>query len=287
MKKTLITGANSGIGLETARYLAGSGQHVFLACRNQERACEAEADILESYPQAKLTIINLDLACFDSILNAAKQLRQHTDCLDVLINNAGVAPATKQKTANGYELQFGVNYLGHFLLTHSLLPLLNNSLAARVINVSSVMHRFGSIDFSSFKAQKPYFVLKAYAQSKLANILFSKQLAKLYKKQQISSYSLHPGEVSTNIAGKSLFRRTAYRLLGAHMSPKSGAKTNIYLATARDIEQLSGKYFNKHAKAIAPSNLARDSQLAAKLWQHSEQLIADSLKSKFKFGQIN
>lgn len=274
MKTTLITGANSGIGLETARYLAGCGHRVLLACRNAERAEEAKADILSTHASAQLEIILLDLASFDSIQSAAKKVAELASTLDVLINNAGLAPPTKQYTTEGFEMQFGVNYLGHFLLTHLLLPQLKAADSARVINVASIIHRFGGIDFNSFKGEKVYFVLKAYAQSKLANVLFSNELARRYQKDGISSFSLHPGEVGTNIAGKSLLRRTAYRFMGAYMSPKSGAKASIYLATASDIESMSGQYFGKKAKPAKMSKLAKDEALAKKLWEVSEQLIA-------------
>lgn len=273
-KIVVITGANSGIGYETAKALAAKGAHVVMACRNADRAKTALDALKRDVPKAKVQLLTLDLASFDSIKAFSQSFQEQYEKLDVLINNAGLVPVSKQKTAEGFEMQFGVNHLGHFLLTQLLMPQLEAAGNARVVNVASLMHRFGSIDFDSFRGEKKYQPLKAYGQSKLANVLFTRELAKRYADKGISSFSLHPGGVGTNIAGRGFIRRNIYKLVGGYMTPKRGAKTSVYLASAPDIEPLSGEYFGDNAKRKSTTKLGQDMALAKRLWDVSEQLIS-------------
>lgn len=274
-KIVLITGANSGIGFETAKALAAQGAEVVMACRDADRAEQARQKIITGLPQARVEVLPLDLASLASVKACAAAFQARYKKLDVLINNAGLFPFTEQKTADGFEMQFGVNHLGHFLLTRLLLPQLEAAGNARVINVASMMHQLGDIDFDSFKGEKSYQPMRAYGQSKLANVLFARELAQRNQDKGISSFSLHPGGVGTNIAGRGFIRKTLYRLMGGYMTPARGAQTSIYLATEPGIEDLSGSYFNQNRKVKTPSRRGQDMTLANRLWEISEQLVEE------------
>lgn len=270
----VITGANSGIGKETARSLAGTGHTVVMACRDAGRAEAARKDIVNTSGSDKVRVMILDLTSFKSIRAFADVFSAQFDHLDVLINNAGVIPVKKAMTEDGFEMQFGVNHLGHFLLTGLLLPSLKAADHARIINVSSMIHRMGNIDFSSFTGTRRYGFMKAYSQSKLANVLFTRELARRLAADNISAYCLHPGAVATNIAGRGIFRRTMYRLLGGYLTPERGAQTSIYLAMEPGIEHLSGSYFDENCRVKSGSARSEDMALAGRLWDESEKLTA-------------
>lgn len=270
----VITGANSGIGLETARELARRGARIVMACRDATRAETARSDIASTTGSTKIEVMPLDLAALASVRSFAAALAARHPVVHQLINNAGLLPFGKQVTADGFEMQFGVNHLGHFLLTRLLMPQLLAAGTPRVINVASMMHHLGSIDFDSFRGEKPYRPIRAYAQSKLANVLFTRELARRHASDGLSTYALHPGPVGTNIAGRSLLRRTLYRLVGAYMSPQRGARTSIHLATADGIEPTSGSYYDEYCKVKPGSKASQDAALAARLWQVSEELVA-------------
>lgn len=275
-KIIVITGANSGIGKETVRNLAAAGHTVVMACRHAARAEAARQEIAAG--NDKVIVMRLDLASFTSIRTFADAFAKRFDHLDVLINNAGVIAFRKSLTEDGFEMQFGVNHLGHFLLTKLLMPQLEASGHARVINVSSMMHRMGKIDFDSFTGGKPYGLMKAYGQSKLANVLFTRELARRYKDVGISAFCLHPGAVATNIAGRGFIMRTLYGLLPGTLSPARGAQTTIYLATEAGIEHLSGNYFDEFSKMQPGSPLSQDMELASRLWSESERLTASGIQ---------
>ncbi len=198
VKTIVITGGNAGIGLATAKQIARQGQRVILACRDQAKAERAVQAIRQEVPGADVRFYPLDLASFDSIRRFAAQVQQDFPSLDALITNAGAYPTRQQFTQEGFELQFGVNYLGHFLLTHLLLPALQKAGEARIVHLSSIMHNLGRIDFNSFKGRKRYSGTAAYAQSKLANLLFSNELARRLP-AGITSNAMHPGGVDSEI----------------------------------------------------------------------------------------
>jgi NAD(P)-dependent dehydrogenase (short-subunit alcohol dehydrogenase family) len=273
-KIVIITGANSGIGRETARALAAKDATVIMACRDEGRATEALDDIVATSGSKSVEVMPLDLASFASIRQFATDFQNKFAHIDVLLNNAGLVPFKKQITVDGFEMQFGVNHLGHFLLTKLLLPQLNAAGNARVINVASMMHHLGKIDFDSFRGETSYRPIRAYCQSKLANVLFTREFAKRHTDDDITAYCLHPGGVGTNIFGRSYFRRTLYKMLGGFLSPARGAKTSTYLAAETDIEKYDGAYFDEFQHVKPGSKLSNDSALAEKLWQVSEDLIA-------------
>lgn len=205
MRKTVvITGGNSGIGLAIAHELAARGATVCLACRDQRKAAAARDEILQRTPGASIELYELDLASFDAIHRFVQTFSSRHDKLHALINNAGAVPTRQQFTAEGFELQFGGNYLGPFLLTHRLLPLLQAVADeggagrgdARIVNLSSIAHTIGRMDLDTAKGRKPYRVLPAYAQSKLGNLLFSNTLARKLP-AGISSQAMHPGGVAS------------------------------------------------------------------------------------------
>jgi retinol dehydrogenase-13 len=269
----IITGANSGIGKETARALAAKGATVVMACRDEARASAALNDIVATSGNRSVEVLPLDLASFASIRQFVREFQAKYDRVDVLINNAGLFPFKKSMTEDGFEMQIGVNHLGHFLLTQLLLPELKTASRARVINVASLMHKFGTIDFDSFKGETPYRPLRAYAQSKLANILFTREFAERYADTGITAYALHPGGVGTNLFGRGVVPRTLYRMLGGFFSPARGAKTSVYLATQANIENHSGAYFNEFQNVKSGSKLSNDKALAKQLWEVSEALV--------------
>ena len=198
-KKTLIiTGSNAGIGLAIAKQAAKQNQRVILACRSASKAEAARQELLKAAPDAEILFRPLDLSSFDSIRNFAAIIEKDFPVVDVLINNAGVMPFEQQYTQEGFDMQFGVNYLGHFLLTHLLLPVLAKAPKARIIHVSSLGHFIGRINVDTFRGRKFYlFGLPSYAQSKLANVLLSNELSRRLPKN-ITSNAVHPGFVDSD-----------------------------------------------------------------------------------------
>ncbi len=278
MRHILITGGNTGIGKATAISLAAKGNTIILACRNEYKANEAIKEIKASSKNKEIHYLKCDLASFKSIKNCAAEYRKQFRQLDILINNAGLITDKLQFTKDDFELQFGVNHLGHFLLTNQLIDLLNEAPEARIINVSSGAHYQGKIDFSSFKGEQgpsKYDGKFAYRQSKLANILFTKELVKRHP--NIWSFSLHPGIVKTEIAIKNGNKRL-WRVLWKMLTPLKvdtarGAKTTVHLSTSNEVLSSNGKYFEKEKETV-PCRLANDIELAKKLWEVSVELTS-------------
>ncbi len=267
-KVVLITGGNSGIGAAAAKALAAKGYDVVIACRNQEKAAAVAGEI--KTVGGKIEVMKLDLGSFKSIRAFADAFKAKYSQLDVLINNAGLSPIRKTITEDGFEQQFGVNYLGHFLLTHLLLDLLRKSAPARIVNVSSMIHRIGSINPKSFKGDAFYFSLFAYGQSKLANILFSNELARRYGKDGIVSNALHPGGVETDIYNE--LPKWLYALIKPTLiSAEKGASTVVFLADNPAAANITGKYLIK-SKETGTSKKAQDGELAKQLWDDSLKL---------------
>jgi len=269
-KTVLITGGNSGIGAAAAETLAERGAQLVLACRDLGKAERVRDDIATRSGNQNVHVLPLDLGSFASIRALAASVHERFERLDVLINNAGHFPAQKILTEDGFEAQFGVNHLGHFLLTHLLLDLLQASTPARVITVTSMMHRFGSIDFASFRGETAYSAWRAYFQSKLANLLFSNELAKRLAGTSITSNTLHPGGVKTDIMRDA---SPVNRLFSALFfnSPERGARTSVYLASSPEVEGVTGGYFIA-CKTRRPAPVARDEAVARRLWEDSAAL---------------
>ena len=269
-KRVLITGGNSGIGKVAAIELAKLGASMVLACKPGDKT---EAALVEINAVAHQPAINLpvNLASLESVRDLVGEFKQRYDSLDVLINNAGVFPARKKLTDDGFELQIGVNHLSHFLLTNLLLDVLRATSSARIVTVSSMLHKKGQIDFGSFRGEKKYNSQTAYAQSKLANVLFSVELARRLAGTDVTSNCLHPGGVRTDIMRDLpwLVRKLVDLMF---ITPEEGAKTTIKLASDSSLAEFTGKYFDQ-TRLEHCSQLAEDEDLCGQLWQESEQMV--------------
>jgi NAD(P)-dependent dehydrogenase (short-subunit alcohol dehydrogenase family) len=274
-KIVLITGGSSGIGLATAEALAAQGAEIILAARSAAKLKDAAQQITDKTGNKNIKYYVADFSSQKSIRALAAQLKKDYQKIDVLINNAGgVFPAFKLNE-DGLEMTIGTNHFAYFLLTNLLLDLIKKSDYARIVNVASGSHYDGKIDFESFTKDKGYFILKAYAQSKLANVLFTAELAERLKGTNVTANCLHPGFVKTDIGNKDtqwyskLFWTLSSRIAG--LSVENGAKTSIYLASSPDVKGVTGKYFDK-CKEKNPAPLAKDKVLQKELWRVSEQL---------------
>uniref|UniRef100_A0A8C2DSB5 Protein transport protein Sec61 subunit gamma n=2 Tax=Cyprinus carpio TaxID=7962 RepID=A0A8C2DSB5_CYPCA len=273
-KTVIITGANTGIGKETARDLAKRGARVIMACRDLEKAEAARKDLIEDSGNQNIVANKLDLSDTKSIRAFAELINKEEKQVNILINNAGIMMCPYSKTADGFEMQFGVNHLGHFLLTYLLLDLLKKSAPSRIINVASVAHTWGSIHLDDINSEKGYSPRRAYGQSKLANILCTRSLAKRLQGSGVTVYSLHPGVVQSE-----LFRNLSkpVQIAVKVFSPFTkttiqGAQTTIYCAVEPKLDNESGRYYSDCAPAQC-SREALDDEMAQKLWELSCQML--------------
>jgi NAD(P)-dependent dehydrogenase (short-subunit alcohol dehydrogenase family) len=276
-KVCLITGASSGIGKETAVVLARMGANVVIHARSTQRGSAAAAEIREGSGSNDVDLIVAELASLAAVRSLADQFRRRHQQLHVLINNAGAYHADRRLTEDGYEMTFGVNHLAHFLLTNLLLDMLRASAPSRIINVSSGAHMRATLDLDDLQGETRYRGMAAYGRSKLANVLFTNELARRLAGTAVTANSLHPGVVKTgfgrnNGGAVGAIFRLYHALAGPFvLSSEKGAETSVYLASSPDAATESGKYF-VDKKAAASSSLANDPELAARLWQVSEEL---------------
>lgn len=267
-KICLITGANAGIGFETAKALSSKGFKVILVCRSKEKAAMAMEDIQADQPKANLDYAIADLSSQAEIRKIAKNINTKYPVLDVLINNAGSWYSDMQLTADGIERQWAINHLAPFLLSHLLLPTLLKAKDPRIITVSSDSHFHGKIHFEDVNLTKNYHGLRAYAQSKLANVLFTNAFERLKPKEKLSIYAVQPGLVKTDIGLKHTFSFHGLmwklrRLTGK--TPAQGAATSIFLASDKSVIGISGKYWDK-CEPKASSKKANSIPDADRLW---------------------
>jgi retinol dehydrogenase-14 len=273
-KICLITGATSGIGKATAMGLANMGASVVMIGRDRGRGEAALAEIKEKSANASVALMLADLSSQEDIRRLADEFKEAHPRLDVLINNAGVIRSKRVTTADGMEMTFAVNHLAHFLLTNLLLDLLKATAPSRIVNVSSGEQRNGTIDFDDLQGEKGYKTAKAYGQSKLANVLFTYELARRLEGTGVSANCLHPGAgVRTNLGSgvSGVFGFTVRALTPLMKSPEKGAETSIYLASSAEVEGLSGGYFVKKARARS-SDASHDERIARRLWEASAGL---------------
>ncbi len=272
-KTALVTGANSGIGLETARGLAKAGMEVVMVCRSRKRGEIAREEIKQSTGQDRLTLLIADLSSMTSIRILAKTVHEQFSKLEILINNAAVICPKPELTKDRFERQFAVNHLAPFLLTHLLLDLLKQSGAGRIINVSSQMHQRTKFDFNNLQGERDYHPRRVYAQTKLANVLFTMELSRRLKGTGITANSLHPGTVSTGLFGTFLGLPRWLKFLWGWfgVSPEKGAKTSLYLATSPQVAGISGRYF-KNSRPYPVNPIANDENIAKRLWDLSADL---------------
>ena len=273
-KVCLVTGGNSGIGRETALGLARAGARVVIMARDRARGEAAVADVGAATDPYRISLLVADLSSQSSVREAAREFMRTQPRLDVLVNNAGTFISRRRASIDGIELTVATNYLGPFLLTHCLLPVLRESAPSRIINVSSDLHRRATLDLHDLGLRRrPYRFLEAYAASKLMLSAFSHELARRLRGTGISVYSAHPGHVATNLGdenevpGLGVVRMLCRPFLA---SPREGARTSLFLATSDALSRDSGKYFARCAPA-APSPLALDPGVASVLWSWSEE----------------
>jgi NAD(P)-dependent dehydrogenase (short-subunit alcohol dehydrogenase family) len=274
-KIIMVTGATSGIGRVTTLELAKQGATVILAVRSESKARKTVSEIRKEAGHNRVDYLLVDFASQADIRHMAAKFLERYDALHVLINNHGKANVFRRETEDGLEETFAVNHLGYFLLTNLLLDRIIASAPARIINVSSNSHHDGRIDFDNLQLEHGYSWNRAYGTSKLANILFTIELADRLRGTGVTANALHPGWVATNIGANNvpilgrLFK--AFINLTA-MSAEEGAQTTLYLATSPEVADISGQYFYK-SKPKQPSAAAQDKELARRLWQVSEQLV--------------
>lgn len=281
-KTAIVTGANSGIGYETARALARKGARVILACRSRERGTAAVERIAAEQPAGSVELSILDLSDLSSVRSFASKFVEASETLDLLINNAGVMFPPQGQTADGFELQIGVNFLGHFALTGLLLETLERTPGSRVVTLSSVAHRVGRIDFDSFRGLDHYKPWREYAQSKLACLMFSLELQRRLEEQgsSVRSLAAHPGGTKTDLQRHSGLFNVLTKLIG--MRPSQGALPTLYAATEPSAR--GGEYIGPHGTSEAwgypaaakVARRAQDPDVSRQLWESAEQLTGVS-----------
>ena len=278
-KVCVVTGANSGIGKEAALGLAQLGATVVLVCRSQERGAAALAEIKQRSGNDSVALLVADLGSQQQVRRAAAACGQQFDRLDVLVNNAALARRKRAVTEDGVELTLAVNHLAPFLLTNLLLDRLKASAPARVVTVSSAAHKDAEINFADLQGGQRYatFGFGAYSQSKLANVLFTYELARRLEGTGVTANCLHPGVVATGIFRDTpLWLRTGLALARPLiLGSVQGADTVLYLATAPEVAEVSGRYFEKR-KPVQSSPLSYDTEVARRLWEVSEALTTAS-----------
>lgn len=291
----VVTGANSGLGLETTKALAARGAAVVMACRDPQRAQAAADEVKKAVPGARLELSSLDLASLASIERFAAELARTHPVIDGLINNAGIMAIPRRTTADGFEMQLGINHLGHFALSMRLLPLLERARAPRLVNVASGAHRMGTMRFDDLMSEKSYSAWGAYGQSKLANLLFTYELSRRLGAagKKTLAVAAHPGYAATNLqgvgpemSGSKVWRwiMNASNALFAQTA-EMGALPTLYAATAPDVK--TGEYYGPdgfkemkgYPKRCGSSAKSRDLTSAQQLWTVSEQLTKTSLPS--------
>ena len=274
----VVTGGNSGIGLETAAALTAMGARVLLTARNADRGRAAVAEIADRTPGARVQLVVFDLADLSSVRRGAAEILEQAPRLDVLVNNAGVVLSERRVTVDGYEATFATNHLGPFLLTNLVLDRLRASAPARVVNVASTAHNSArkGIPFDDLQSEGRYRGMRVYGQSKLANILFTNELARRLEGTGVTANSLHPGTVRTGYGADGDARgllAVGLKVSGPFfLSPAKGARTSVYLASSAEVDGVSGQYFVK-CKPRTPRTWARDPDAAQRLWRVSEELV--------------
>ncbi|XP_041449146.1 retinol dehydrogenase 13-like isoform X2 [Drosophila obscura] len=276
-KVVIVTGCNTGIGKETVMELARRGATVYMACRDMKKCEQARQEILEKTKNRNIFSRELDLCSLDSVRRFAANFKKENKQLHILINNAGVMDCPKLLTKDGFEMQIGVNHMGHFLLTNLLIDVLRSSAPSRIVILSSLAHRFGSINMVDLNSENSYDRSRAYCQSKLANILFTRELAKRLDGSGVTVNALHPGVVNTELFrnwrlfqtefGKYLLKPLFWPFV---KSPKSGAQTSLYAALDPNLNHITGQYFSD-CKPKKVGSAALDDKTAKFLWTESEK----------------
>jgi NAD(P)-dependent dehydrogenase (short-subunit alcohol dehydrogenase family) len=289
----IVTGANSGLGFSATKILAENGAKVVMACRSMDKAKDAKEEIIEEIDGADLEVMDLDLSSLESVESFAEQFREECDSLDILCNNAGLMALPRRETGDGFEMQLGVNHLGHFALTAHLMDIVVDS-SGRIVNQSSMAHEDGEIDFDDLMGEEDYSKWGAYGQSKLANLLFTYELDRRLKEKDIDveSVGCHPGVSDTNLfkIGPKMEHSKLKLYLGKifskiwGQSPDKGCLPMVYAATSEEIE--GGEYIGPdgfktmrgYPEKQESSKASHNEEDAKKLWERSEELTGTEFK---------
>jgi NAD(P)-dependent dehydrogenase (short-subunit alcohol dehydrogenase family) len=271
--RILITGATDGIGKETARQLARQGHSIVMVGRDNSKSRAALAEV-QAEAQSAVDLLTADLAEMESVSILADEVKDNFPDLQVLINNAAVIRTERIVTSDGLEETFAVNYLSHFLLTYKIIEILRKNAPSRIVNVSSMVHESGSIDFEDLQSERSYNPSRAYAQSKVAMVLFTRELHNRFFRQGVSANSLHPGVIKTKLL---------HVLFSGGAAVEKGAQTTVYLAASQEVDGGSGRYYvdkqPAHSKFLeGPDNKSR------RLWEKSEELLAQFLGGSSRAG---
>ena len=269
-KICLVTGASSGIGKEAAKALARMGATVVMVGRGKERSEAARDEIVKETANDSVELVLADFASLAAVRKLAADFESAHSRLDILMNNAGTIPAKRQLSVDGFEMQFAVNHLAHFLLTNLLLDTIMASAPARIVNTSSGVHMRAKIDFDNLRAEKGYRFIRAYGQSKLANILFTYELARRLEGSGVTANCFTPGMTRTNL-GRHIYGIGGFVFKSLGRSPEEGARTAVYLASSPDVAGVTGKYFADCREARS-SDVSHDAELARRLWDVSQKM---------------
>ena len=277
-KVCLVTGATGGIGLITAQTLAARGANVVLVSRSAAKCEQTVAQIKTQTPDAQVSYLAGDLSHMAEVRSVAERFLAQHDRLDVLVNNAGAVFTTRKESADGYEMTMALNHLNYFHLTTLLLDCLLASAPARIVNVSSDAHRTGRIDFDDLMSERRYSAFRVYSMSKLANVLFTYELARRLEGSGVTANALHPGFVASNF-GRS--NGGVWNLLMPvvqlfAISPQRGAETSLYLAASPAVEGVSGQYFDKQ-RPVKSAPASYDVAAQRRLWEVSEELVRQTI----------
>jgi NAD(P)-dependent dehydrogenase (short-subunit alcohol dehydrogenase family) len=274
-KTCVMTGATSGIGLAAAVELAARGARLVLVARNPARADDALAAIRARTPDAQVEVVRGDLAKLAEVRGAADAILARCPQIDVLFNNAGVVKLKRETTPDGFEAMFGVNHLAYFVMTNRLLDRLRATPGARIVSTASEAHRFGgALDFDDLQSERSFGGFKTYGRSKLCNILWTRELARRLAGSGVTANCFHPGAVATRLGQTdAAWTKLLSRVLGLFMlSPEQGASTGVFLATAPEVANVSGRYFAK-SREKKPAAYGQDDAAAKRLWDVSEALV--------------
>ena len=277
-KTCMITGANTGIGKETARQIAALGASVIMVCRNKEKGDAAKEDIIQITGNKNIDLLICDLASLKDVKRFAEEFLKENRKLHVLINNAGVFHMKRTVTLDGYESTFAINYLAHFYLTKLLIPLLKKSSPSRIINLSSDMHKFFKIKMKDPLLEKRFSGQQAYSNSKTAMVLFTNKLVRELEGTEVYVHSVNPGHVKTQLTTKNLpgwFKKIS-DLLPSRRTVEQGATTSVYAATSNDLHSITGKYFTD-CRETKTAKMTKDVQNQDFLWELSERLVEEAL----------
>lgn len=273
-KRVLLTGATSGIGRETAIALGKMGAELMLVARDEKKGAETVAAIRQAGATQPIEVLHADLSLMSEVRKLAAAVRERTDCLDVLLNNAGAWFSKREVTSEGFERTFALNHLNYFLLSNLLLDIVRAAPAGRIVNVASEAHRGAKVDFDDLQSEKGYSLLGAYGVSKLENILFTAALARRLAGSKVTANALHPGVVATGFGRNNRgFVEFVMKIVQPFfLSAEKGARTSVYLASSDEPAGVSGKYWDK-CKQKEPSKAAQDEATQERLWQVTSAIV--------------